>query len=209
MQRGAFSDRSHARVQIAPAGRCNGSPLPAGRREDECDQLRSALGHPDHPERLERSCHGNRRLPLAAGSKEHVASTQAIHGLEEGPLDSGGQVVGDWRKKHVATEQGVAYRNRVECRTRTLVAVENEAAAAGVADHPEARPGEEQEPEVGGVGDGAGRAGGGVGRLDGVELRGEDVEAEERRQVERVQAAEEAAAGDDAAEGGAGRAGAA
>ncbi|CAN6219194.1 unnamed protein product [Urochloa humidicola] len=166
-----------SRLQIAPAGRCNGPPLPTGRSEHECNQLRqatgiAALGHPDHLEQLGRSSHCSRRLTLAEGSKEHIASLLTIHGVRA--VDSRCQVLGDWRKKRVAAEQGVADRNGGEGRIRTLVAVEDEAAAEGVADHREARAWEERELEVGGLSERAGGAGERVGWLDdGVELRGE------------------------------------
>jgi len=166
-------------------------------------RLNWALGHPNHSERSRRSlC-----LLLAAGGKENIAPTLTIH--FERLLDCRGQVFREWRKKFVAAEQGVADRYGGECRMRTLVAVEDEAAAAGVPDLPETPGGEERELEVGGFGDGAGGGRGGVWRLRGVEQRGEGVEAEQGRRLERVQAAEEGVAGDDAVERGVGRAGAA
>ena len=112
----------------------------------------------------------------------------------------------DRGEKHVAAEQGVAHGDSGEGVIRALVAVSDEAAAALVPDHPEARSGEEREVEVGNLREGAGGGGGGVGRLGGVEPE-ERAGAEDRRRVERVQAAEEGVAGDDAAERGARRAG--
>lgn len=86
---------------------------------------------------------------------------------------------------------------------------EEEAAVAAVATAPAVRNGEEGEREVcGGVGlrEGSGGDGGAVGRLRGDETASED--AEERRRVEGVVAAEETVVCDDATEAGAGAGGA-
>ena len=163
------------------------------------------MRHPNHTERLRRSL-----CPLlAAGGKENIAPTLIIH--FERLLDCRGQALGEWRENYVAAEQGVANRYGGECRTCTVVAVEDEAAAEGVPDHPGTLGlgGKERELEIGSFSDGAGGARRGVWRFRGVEQRGEGEEAEQGRRVERVQAAEEGVAGDDAAERGAGRAGAA
>jgi len=85
---------------------------------------------------------------------------------------------------------------------------EEEAAVAAVAAAPAVRNGEEGEREVCGVGlrEGSGGDGGGVGRLRGDKAAGED--AEERRRVEGVVAAEETVVCDDATEAGASEGGA-
>jgi hypothetical protein len=95
---------------------------------------------------------------LAAGGKENIAPTLIIH--FERLLDCRGQALGEWRENYVAAEQGVANRYGGECRTCTVVAVEDEAAAEGVPDHPGTLGlgGKERELEIGSFSDGAGGA---------------------------------------------------
>jgi hypothetical protein len=105
----ALNHQRYGRIEIRPSGRGNGFPLPAGRREDERNDLSSALGHPDYPERL-RLIHG-RFLFFTTWSEEDFASALTNHEatlLDVWVLDGGGQILRDLRKKHIAPEQGVA-----------------------------------------------------------------------------------------------------
>jgi hypothetical protein len=130
-----LSRKRRDRVEITPAGGCNGLPLPGSRRQDERNEISCALGQPHHLEQLRRPRrrHG-RRLLLAAGNEEDF--TLALAGHELRLVDGGGQLRRDRRQQHVAPVQGVADRDRGEGDALPSVAVDEEAAVTDVADNP-------------------------------------------------------------------------
>jgi len=121
------------------------SPSSGARREDEGDQLsRFALHHADHPER-------RLRLLVSGGDEERLQTAAALSGW----------VSGDMGEEEVSPEHRVAHR-KVAAHG---LALQEDAAVAGVDRDPAAGAGDEGEGEVGGPPQSSRIGCGGVGRL--------------------------------------------